>query len=401
MIERDLAGPDARGYYGRFGGVFVPEVLIDALARLEQAARDAFGDAAFWADFERLLQDYVGRPSPIYHAERLVDGPHAPIIFKREDTNHTGAHKINNTVGQALLARRMGKRRLIAETGAGQHGVATATIGAKLGMQVDVFMGEVDVERQALNVYLMKLLGATVHPVSSGTRTLKDATNEAFREWAARVEDTFYVIGSVVGAHPYPFLVREFQKVIGVEARAQLLERYGRLPSDVVACVGGGSNAMGIFHAFVPDSAVQLWGVEAAGRGLTSGDTAASLNCGSVGILHGSRSYVLQDDDGQVRDTHSISAGLDYPGVGPEHAFLKESGRAHYVAVDDAQALEAFHHTARREGIVPALESAHAIAFAQGLARERGSSGLVLVNLSGRGDKDVRTVAALEGDAPP
>ena len=393
--------PDARGYFGRYGGTFVPEVLVEALVRLESAARDAFDDPGFWSELERLLQDYVGRPSPIYHAERLVDEPHAPIVFKREDTNHTGAHKINNTVGQALLARRMGKRRLIAETGAGQHGVATATIGAKMGMQVDVYMGEVDVERQALNVYLMKLLGATVHPVASGTRTLKDATNEAFREWAARVEDTFYVIGSVVGAHPYPFLVREFQKVIGVEARAQVSERYGRLPSDVVACVGGGSNAMGIFYAFIDDAAVQLWGVEAAGHGLDAIDTAASLNRGTVGILHGSRSYVLQDDDGQVRDTHSVSAGLDYPGVGPEHAFLKDSGRARYVAVDDAQALEAFHHTARREGIVPALESAHAIAFAQSLACERGPAGLVLVNLSGRGDKDVRTVAALEGQATP
>jgi len=365
---------------------------------LEGAAREAFSDPVFWAQLEGLLRDYVGRPSPIYHAERLVDGAHAPIVFKREDTNHTGAHKINNTVGQALLARRMGKHRLIAETGAGQHGVATATIGAKMGMQVDIFMGDVDVERQALNVYLMKLLGATVYPVASGTRTLKDATNEAFREWAARVEDTFYVIGSVVGAHPYPFLVREFQKVIGVEARAQVLERYGRLPSDVVACVGGGSNAMGIFHAFIGDADVRLWGVEAAGHGLQALDTAASLNRGTVGILHGSRSYVLQDDDGQVRDTHSISAGLDYPGVGPEHAFLKDSGRARYVAVDDAAALEAFHRTARREGIVPALESAHAIAYAASLARDRGPDGLVLVNLSGRGDKDVRTVAALEGE---
>jgi tryptophan synthase beta chain len=391
--------PDARGYYGPFGGVFVPEVLIEALAQLETAMREAFADPSFWATYEGLLRDYVGRPSPLYHAERLVDGPHAPILFKREDTNHTGAHKINNTVGQALLAQRMGKRRIIAETGAGQHGVATATIGAKLGMQVDVFMGAVDVERQALNVYLMRLLGARVHPVESGTRTLKDATNEAFREWATRVEDTFYVIGSVVGAHPYPYLVREFQKVIGIEARAQVLERYGRLPSDVVACVGGGSNALGIFHAFVGDDDVQLWGVEAAGHGVHAIDTAASLNAGSVGILHGSRSYVLQDDDGQVRDTHSVSAGLDYPGVGPEHAWLKESGRARYVAVDDDAALAAFHHTARREGIVPALESAHAIAYAQQLAVERGPAGLVLVNLSGRGDKDVRTVAALEGQA--
>jgi tryptophan synthase beta chain len=398
MIEPGAATlPDARGYFGRFGGTFVPEVLVEALARLDDAARAAFADPAFMTELHGLLRDYVGRPSPIYLAERLVDDAHAPIVFKREDTNHTGAHKINNTVGQALLARRMGKRRLIAETGAGQHGVATATIGAKLGLTVDVYMGEVDVERQALNVYLMRLLGANVHPVGSGTRTLKDATNEAFREWAARVEDTFYVIGSVVGAHPYPWLVRRFQSVIGTEARAQILERYGRLPSDVVACVGGGSNAMGIFSGFVDDLEVALWGVEAAGHGLDAADTAASLGRGSVGILHGSRSYVLQDDEGQVLDTHSISAGLDYPGVGPEHAYLKETGRARYVAVDDAQALAAFHHTALREGIVPALESAHAIAFAQQVAVDRGPDGLVLVNLSGRGDKDVRTVAQLEG----
>jgi tryptophan synthase beta chain len=388
--------PDARGYFGRFGGTFVPEVLVEALARLDAAMREAFADRAFWAEYDALLRDYVGRPSPIYRTERLVEEPAAPIVFKREDTNHTGAHKINNTVGQGLLARRMGKTRLIAETGAGQHGVATATIGAKLGMQVDVYMGAVDVERQALNVYVMKLLGANVHPVESGTRTLKDATNEAFREWAARVEDTFYVIGSVVGAHPYPYLVREFQKVIGVEARAQILERFGRLPTDVVACVGGGSNAMGIFRGFIDDPQVRLWGVEAAGHGIEAEDTAASIGAGSVGILHGSRSYVLQDEEGQVRDTHSVSAGLDYPGVGPEHAYLKDSGRASYVAVDDDDALAAFHHTARREGIVPALESAHAIAFARRLAVERGPDGLVLVNLSGRGDKDVRTVAAFD-----
>src|SRR5580658_4026235 len=383
--------PDARGYYGPFGGVFVPEVLIEALAQLETAMREAFADPSFWATYEGLLRDYVGRPSPLYHAERLVDGPHAPILFKREDTNHTGAHKINNTVGQALLAQRMGKRRIIAETGAGQHGVATATIGAKLGMQVDVFMGAVDVERQALNVYLMRLLGARVHPVESGTRTLKDATNEAFREWATRVEDTFYVIGSVVGAHPYPYLVREFQKVIGIEARAQVLERYGRLPSDVVACVGGGSNAIGIFAGFLDDD-VRLWGVEAAGEGIESGRTAAALGAGSIGVLHGSRSYLLQDAQGQVQDTHSISAGLDYPGVGPEHAHLKETGRATYVPVTDAEALEAFFSFSRAEGIIPALESAHAIAFARRLALDRGPNDLILVNLSGRGDKDIAQV---------
>jgi tryptophan synthase beta chain len=391
--------PDARGYFGRFGGKFVPEVLIEALAQLERAMNDAFADPAFWAEYHAILRDFVGRPSPIYAAERLIDEPGAAIVFKREDLNHTGAHKINNTVGQALLARRMGKTRIIAETGAGQHGVATATIGAKLGIPVDVYMGAVDVERQALNVYVMKLLGATIHAVESGTATLKDATNEAFREWASRVDDTFYIIGSVVGAHPYPYMVREFQKVIGIEARAQMLERYGRLPTDVVACVGGGSNAMGMFAAFVDDADVRLWGVEASGHGVHAIDTAASLSAGTIGILHGSRSYVLQSLEGQVRDTHSISAGLDYPGVGPEHAYLKESGRASYVPVDDAQALDAYHVMALREGIVPALETAHAIAFARRLAVERGPSGLVLVNLSGRGDKDTRTVAALDARA--
>jgi tryptophan synthase beta chain len=390
--------PDARGYFGRFGGKFVPEVLVEALAQLEAAMTSAFADPSFWAEYHALLRDFVGRPSPIYAAARLIDEPGAPIVFKREDLNHTGAHKINNTVGQALLAQRMGKKRIIAETGAGQHGVATATIGAKLGIPVDVYMGAVDVERQALNVYVMKLLGATVHPVEGGTATLKDATNEAFREWAARVEDTFYIIGSVVGAHPYPYMVREFQKVIGIEARAQVLERYGRLPTDVVACVGGGSNAMGLFTAFIDDLDVRLWGVEASGHGVNALDTAASLSAGTVGILHGSRSYVLQSSEGQVRDTHSISAGLDYPGVGPEHAFLKDSGRATYVPIDDTQALDAYHQMALREGIVPALETAHAIAFARTLAVERGPQGLVLVNLSGRGDKDTRTVAAL--DAP-
>ncbi len=388
--------PDARGYFGRFGGKFVPEVLVEALVQLEAAMTSAFADPSFWAEYHALLRDFVGRPSPISIAARLIDGPGATIVFKREDLNHTGAHKINNTVGQALLAQRMGKKRIIAETGAGQHGVATATIGAKLGIPVDVYMGAVDVERQALNVYVMKLLGATVHPVEGGTATLKDATNEAFREWAARVEDTFYIIGSVVGAHPYPYMVREFQKVIGIEARAQVLERFGRLPTDAVACVGGGSNAMGLFTAFIDDPGVRLWGVEASGHGVNAIDTAASLSAGSVGILHGSRSYVLQSPEGQVRDTHSISAGLDYPGVGPEHAFLKDSGRATYVPIDDTQALDAYHQMALREGIVPALETAHAIAFARTLAVERGPGGLVLVNLSGRGDKDTRSVAALD-----
>ena len=388
--------PDARGYFGLFGGKFVPEVLVEALRELEAGMDAAFADPAFWSEYHAILRDFVGRPSPLMEANRFVDDAAATLLFKREDLNHTGAHKINNTVGQGLLARRMGKKRIIAETGAGQHGVATATIGAKLGIPVDVFMGALDVERQALNVYVMKLLGATVHPVTGGTQTLKDATNEAFREWAARVEDTFYVIGSVVGAHPYPYMVRELQKVIGIEARAQTLERYGRLPTDVVACVGGGSNAMGIFAGFADDADVRLGGVEAAGHGLTAIDTAASLSAGSVGILHGSRSYLLQTGEGQVRDTHSISAGLDYPGVGPEHAYLKQSGRATYVAATDDDALRAFHLCAEREGIVPALESAHALSFAAELARERGRDGLVLVNLSGRGDKDTRQVGDLE-----
>ena len=392
--------PDSRGYFGAFGGTFVPEVLIGALTELQAAMNDAFADPAFWREYHDVLRDYVGRPSPIYRAERLAGPDAATLVFKREDLNHTGAHKINNTVGQALLARRMGKTRFIAETGAGQHGVATATVGAKFGIPVDVFMGAVDVERQALNVYMMRLLGANVHAVESGTRTLKDATNEAFREWAGRIAATFYIIGSVVGAHPYPYMVREFQKVIGIEARAQMLERYGSLPTDVVACVGGGSNAMGIFAGFVDDPEVKLWGVEAAGHGVHAIDTAASINAGTVGILHGSRSYVLQTDEGQVRDTHSISAGLDYPGVGPEHAYLSDLGRATYVSATDDEALESFHRCAEREGIVPALESAHAIAYACKLARERGPDGLILVNLSGRGDKDTRTVAALDASAP-
>ena len=388
--------PNARGYFGEFGGRFVPEVLIDALDSLEREVRVAFADPLFWAEYEATLRDFVGRPSPLYRAERYAAQTGVPLVLKREDVNHTGAHKINNTVGQALLARRMGKRRLIAETGAGQHGVATATVGAKFGFPVDVYMGAVDVERQALNVYIMNLLGATVHPVMGGTQTLKDATNEAFRVWAAQVEDTFYVIGSVVGAHPYPYMVREFQKVIGAEARAQCLERFGRLPSDVVACVGGGSNAIGIFSAFLDDRQVRLWGVEAAGEGVESGRTAAALGAGSVGVLHGSRSYLLQNEQGQVQDTHSISAGLDYPGVGPEHAHLKEIGRATYVPVTDAQALDAFFAFSRAEGIIPALESAHAIAFALGLATERGPDDLILVNLSGRGDKDIAQVRGLE-----
>lgn len=382
--------PDARGYFGEFGGRYVPEVLIAALDELERAVDRAFADPSFWDEYHAVLHDFVGRPSPVYRAERyLAQVSSAPLILKREDTNHTGAHKINNTVGQALLALRMGKRCLLAETGAGQHGVATATVGAKFGLPVDVYMGARDVERQALNVHVMRLLGATVHPVSSGTQTLKDATNEAFRVWAERIEDTFYVIGSVVGAHPYPYMVRELQKIVGVEARRQVLERYGRLPSDVIACVGGGSNAIGIFAGFVDDPDVRLWGVEAGGEGVATGKKAASLAAGRVGVLHGSRSYLLQNGEGQVSETHSIAAGLDYPGVGPEHAFLKDSGRASYVNVTDAEAVEAFGAFARSEGIIPALESAHAIAFARELARDRGAGDLILVNLSGRGDKDL------------
>jgi tryptophan synthase beta chain len=391
--------PDERGYFGEFGGRWVPEVLFKPLADVEAAMNEAFADPAFWDEFHGLLSEYVGRPSPLTLAKRFAQPRQSTIVFKREDLNHTGAHKINNTIGQALLARRMGKKRLIAETGAGQHGVAVATIGARLGMPVDVYMGAVDVERQALNVYVMRLLGARVHEVTGGTQTLKDATNEAFRVWAAQCEDTFYVIGSVVGAHPYPFMVREFQRIIGDEARVQCQDRFGRMPSDIIACVGGGSNAMGIFTAFVDDPNVQLWGVEAAGKGIKTEETAASLVVGSIGILHGSRSFLLQTAEGQVKPTHSISAGLDYPGVGPEHAYLKETGRAKYVAVSDTEALAAFHACASTEGIIPALESAHALAYAQQLSTQRGEDGLIVVSLSGRGDKDVIQIEKLEAPA--
>ena len=393
--------PDARGYFGEFGGRYVPEVLIAALAELEREVESAFADPDFWREYEAILRDFVGRPSPMYWARRYAAGSSpATLALKREDVNHTGAHKINNTVGQALLARRMNKKRVIAETGAGQHGVATATVGAKFGIPVDVYMGAVDVQRQELNVYIMQLLGANVHPVTGGTQTLKDATNEAFRQWASRVEDTFYIIGSVVGAHPYPYMVREFQKIIGIEARRQCLDQFGRLPTDVVACVGGGSNAIGIFAGFIEDTHVRLWGVEAAGEGVASGRTAAAITAGSVGVLHGSRSFLLQTPQGQVIETHSISAGLDYPGVGPEHAYLKASGRATYVTVTDAQAIDAFFAFAKSEGIIPALESAHAIAFAHELAAERGKDDLILVNLSGRGDKDINQIRAMLPHVP-
>jgi len=392
-------GPDERGYFGDFGGRFVPEVLVDALKALEREIQEAFSSEEFWGEYRQVLRDFVGRPTPLFKAARAIAGvQEAPprLILKREDLNHTGSHKINNTVGQALLAVRMGKGRLIAETGAGQHGVATATVGSLFGLPVDVYMGAADVERQSLNVYIMQLLGATVHAVTGGTQTLKDATNEAFRQWAADPVNAFYVIGSVVGAHPYPYIVREFQRVIGNEARAQCLQQYGRLPTDVIACVGGGSNAIGIFSAFLKDPSVRLWGVEAAGEGIQSGRTAAAISAGSVGVLHGSRSYLLQTAEGQVQPTHSISAGLDYPGVGPEHAYLKDSGRVSYVPVTDDEAVEAFHLFAKTEGIVPALESAHAIAFALKLAHERDRDDLILLNLSGRGDKDINQIRALK-----
>ncbi|MGH7641492.1 MAG: tryptophan synthase subunit beta [Candidatus Dormibacteria bacterium] len=380
--------PDARGYFGDFGGQYIPEVLHQPVQALVAAVDEAFADAAFWQEYHAILQSYVGRPSPLYHAQRFPTTA-ATVLLKREDLNHTGAHKVNNAVGQGLLARRMGMQRIIAETGAGQHGVATATVGAKLGLPVEVFMGELDIERQAMNVATMRLLGATVHPVASGTRTLKDAVNAAIREWATSAGDTFYVIGSAVGPHPYPYLVREFQKVIGIEARRQCLESWGRLPTDVIACVGGGSNAIGIFAGFADDLEVRLWGAEAAGRGIGLGENAASLSYGSIGILHGSKSFILQDLEGQVVGTHSVSAGLDYPGVGPEHALLKSSGRAQYLGVSDEEAIAAFHRLARQEGIVPALESSHALALVDRIGEQQGPDGLLVVNLSGRGEKDI------------
>ena len=388
--------PDARGRFGPFGGRYVPETLVSALEELEEAYTRLSQDASFRSELDALLRDYAGRPTPLYLARRLSEQLGARVYLKREDLLHTGAHKINNALGQVLLARRMGKRRVIAETGAGQHGVATATAAAMLGLPCDVYMGREDVERQALNVYRMELLGARVIPVDAGSRTLKDAINEALRDWVTTVRDTFYVIGSVVGPHPYPRIVRDFQAVIGWEARAQVLEREGRLPDAVVACVGGGSNAMGLFAAFLDDSGVRLVGVEAAGRGLHTGQHAASLTAGSPGVLHGAYTYLLQDEAGQVLGTHSVSAGLDYPAVGPEHAYLKETGRAEYVAVTDREALEAFHLLARLEGILPALEPAHALAYLPVLATRLGPGAVVVVGLSGRGDKDVDTVRRQE-----
>ena len=390
--------PDAHGHFGPYGGVFVAETLTHALDELREAYLRFRVDPEFIAEFSHDLKHYVGRPSPIYHAKRwsqLLGG--AQIYLKREDLNHTGAHKINNTVGQALVARRMKKPRVIAETGAGQHGVATATVAARYGMQCVVYMGSEDIARQAANVYRMKLLGATVVPVTSGSRTLKDALNEAMRDWVTNVENTFYIIGTVAGPHPYPMMVRDFQKVIGDECRVQMPELAGRQPDALIACVGGGSNAMGIFYSYVGDTSVRLIGVEAAGEGLDTGKHAASLCAGTPGVLHGNRTYLLQDANGQIIETHSISAGLDYPGVGPEHAWLKDTGRAEYVAVTDAEALQAFHDLCHYEGIMPALESAHALAYAAKIAPSMRSDQLLLVNLSGRGDKDMHTVAAKSG----
>ena len=389
------------GRFGPYGGRYVPETLIAALEELAAVYREAQGDPRFWAELDSLLKDYVGRPTPITETPRLGTqlGEGVVVLLKREDLNHTGAHKINNTLGQVLLARRMGKQRIIAETGAGQHGVATATVCARFGLACVVYMGEADMRRQRLNVYRMELMGAQVVPVTSGTKTLKDATNEALRDWVTNVTTTHYIIGSVVGPDPFPRLVRDFQAVIGREARAQVLERCGRLPRTVVACVGGGSNAIGIFSAFLDDTGVELVGVEAAGEGLASGHHAASLARGRPGVFHGSLSYLLQNADGQVQPAHSVSAGLDYPGVGPEHAYLKDTGRVLYEAVTDRQALDAFGALSRLEGILPALESAHAVAWVMGRRGHWRAGDVVLINLSGRGDKDVAMVAELTGAA--
>ena len=390
--------PDNRGHFGPYGGRFVAETLMEPLLELEKAYLSLRDDPDFRAELDRDLALYVGRPSPLYPAERLTRRwGGAEIYLKREDLNHTGAHKINNTVGQALLAKHLGKTRIIAETGAGQHGVASATIAARLGLQCVVYMGAEDVERQSINVYRMKLLGAEVIPVKSGTRTLKDAMNEALRDWVTNVDDTFYVIGTVAGPHPYPLLVRDFNAVVGREVREQAHAAFGALPDALVACVGGGSNAIGLFHPFIGDTEVRMWGVEAGGHGIASGEHAAPLSAGRPGVLHGNRTYIMADDNGQISGTHSISAGLDYPGVGPEHAWLKDSGRVEYVSVDDDEAVAAFHECTRVEGIIPALETSHALAWARRLAPELGAGKRLVVNLSGRGDKDLYTVAKLQG----
>jgi len=390
--------PDSKGHFGVYGGLFVAETLMAALDELRIAYEKYQHDPEFIKELDKDFQDYVGRPSPLYHAERWsqqLGG--AQIYLKREDLNHTGAHKINNTIGQALLAKRMGKTRIIAETGAGQHGVATATVAARLGLECVVYMGAVDVERQAQNVYRMKLLGATVIPVESGTKTLKDALNEAMRDWVTHIDDTFYIIGTVAGPHPYPAMVRDFQSIIGREARAQCIEKTARLPDALVACVGGGSNAMGLFYPFMRDESVEMYGVEAAGDGLETGNHAAPLCAGVPGVLHGNRTYLMEDENGQISHTHSISAGLDYPGVGPEHAWLKDVGRAHYVAISDDEAMAAFYALTQIEGILPALESSHALAYAMKLAKTMSKDKNIIVNLSGRGDKDIHTVATRDG----
>ncbi len=390
--------PDARGHFGSYGGVFVSETLIQALDELKAAYARYQKDPEFLAEFAYELKHYVGRPSPVYHARRWSEHfGGAQVYLKREDLNHTGAHKINNTIGQALLARRMGKPRVIAETGAGMHGVAAATVAARYGMECVVYMGAEDIKRQVQNVYRMKLLGASVVTVDSGSKTLKDALNEAMRDWVTNVENTFYIIGTVAGPHPYPMLVRDFQSVIGREAKEQMLEHAGRQPDAVLACVGGGSNAMGLFYPYIAEESVRLIGVEAAGHGLESGKHAATLCAGKTGVLHGNRTSLLQDENGQIIETHSISAGLDYPGVGPEHAWLKDSGRAEYVAVTDDEALQAFHDLCRLEGIIPALESSHALAYAARIAPRMKRDQILLINLSGRGDKDMHTVAEKSG----
>ena len=399
ILTESLTGmPDKSGHFGRYGGRFVAETLMGPLEELELAYHNYARDPEFLAEFEHELKQYVGRPSPLYHAEhwsKKLGG--AQIYLKREDLNHTGAHKVNNTVGQALLAKRMGKRRVIAETGAGQHGVASATVAARYGMECIVYMGAEDIRRQSSNVFKMKLLGAVVTPVESGSRTLKDALNEAMRDWVTHVDDTFYIIGTVAGPHPYPAMVRDFNAVAGREARRQCLDQLGRLPDALVACVGGGSNAIGLFHPFLDDEGVMIHGVEAAGAGLETGRHAAPLNAGRPGVLHGNRTYLIEDNYGQIIETHSISAGLDYPGVGPEHAWLKDMGRASYVSVTDSEALEAFHALTRIEGIIPALETSHALAHAAKLAPQMDRDAVSVVNLSGRGDKDIQTVAAREG----
>ncbi|HEX4894786.1 MAG TPA: tryptophan synthase subunit beta [Solimonas sp.] len=390
--------PDAKGRFGPYGGQFVAETLMEPLRRLAEAYAQLKSDPAFLRELDEDLRDYVGRPSPLYHAQRLTRAwGGAQIWLKREDLNHTGAHKINNTVGQALLAKHLGKTRIIAETGAGQHGVASATIAARLGLKCVVYMGAEDVQRQSPNVYRMKLLGAEVRPVHSGTKTLKDALNEALRDWVTNVDDTFYVIGTVAGPHPYPMLVRDFNAVVGREVIAQSRERFGRLPDALIACVGGGSNAIGLFHPFIEHAEVKMIGVEAGGRGVDTPDHAAPLSAGKPGVLHGNRTYVMADENGQILPTHSISAGLDYPGVGPEHSWLKDSGRVSYTAINDDEALAAFHELTRTEGIIPALESSHAVAYAKKLAPTMRADQRIVVNLSGRGDKDIFTIARLEG----